>query len=141
MIDPKPSPIVTVEPSSEDDTFIADWGRELFKSSVSLANDVLKQSIVISSLLLSGALAFLDRLKVSRSCQAVVFGLLLAMLLIAFFSLLPEVAIIDARDPAALRDFRTRILRRKRRAVQWIGGLLAGAFVAAIAGVMLRTEA
>lgn len=133
-------PMITVEPATEEEAFLADWGRELFKSSASLADEVLKESIALASLLLSGALGFFEHLGVQPPWQVLVFVLLLAILLLAFSSLLPEAAELDMREPAALRAFRLRVLRRKRHALQCIGGLLAGAFAAAIAGVMLRVK-
>jgi ABC-type polysaccharide/polyol phosphate export permease len=130
--------IVQVESASEDEALLADWGRELFKSSLTLANDVLKQVVTITSLLLTVALGFLDKTGAGKAWQVLVFLLLLAPLIVSFLGLAPSDAEIDIRDPEKLRNFRNQILRKKRRALHWITCFLVAAFVCAMLGVLTR---
>jgi hypothetical protein len=130
--------IVQVESASEDDTFLVDWGRELFSSSVTLANDVLKQVITICSVLLTAAVGFLDKTGVARGWQVLVFALLLAPLVLAFHGLVPAQAVVDMRDVDELRKFRDDILRKKRRALRWVTWLLVAAFSCAMLAVITR---
>jgi magnesium-transporting ATPase (P-type) len=132
--------IVQVAPASEDEVFLVEWGREQFKSSVTVANDVLKQVITICSVLLTAAVGFLDRTGVARPWQVLVFALLLAPLVLAFHALVPAEATVDVRDPDALRAFRESILRQKRRALRWVTWLLVGAFACAMLGVITRAR-
>ena len=138
MTDERPPRIVHVESATEDDTFLVDWGRELFTSSVTLANDVLKQVITICSALLTAAVGFLDKTGAARGWQVLVFALLLAPLVLAFHGLVPSQAVVDMRDADELRKFRDDILRKKRRALRWVTWLLVAAFACAMLAVITR---
>ena len=140
MTDERRPRIVQVESASDDDTALVDWGRELFKSSVTVANDVLKQVITICSALLTAAVGFLDKTGVARPWQVLVFALLLAPLVLAFQALVPAAAMVDVRDPNELRKFRDEILRKKRRALRWVTWLLVAAFACAMLGVITRPQ-
>ena len=117
---------------------LADWGREQFKSSLGLANDVLKQAVTIISLLLTAALGFLDKVGVGRGWQVTTFVLLLVPLIVSFIGLAPVSIEIDIRDAESVRTFRNAVLRKKRRALFCITWFLAAAFVSALVGILTR---
>lgn len=129
---------LNVESATLDESLLADWAQELFKSSIKLANDVLVHMITIANILLSASLAFLEKIGVSKTLQAPIFILLLSVIIISVIGILPLQAHIDIHDPDTLRQFRNKILKKKRLTLMTNTFLLVGSFLCAIIGIFAR---
>jgi len=123
--------------ASEEDVFYAEWGRETFKNNLTFANEVLRQLVTLSSSLLGGAIAFLEKTNIPPTYIKVILILVFLSLIASFLGLLPYEEVINIRNPKLVRKFKRRALNIKRIFLYTSATILSIAFGVAIAGVVI----
>jgi len=123
--------------ASEEDVFYAEWGRETFKNNLTFANEVLRQLVTLSSSLLGGAIAFLEKTNIPPTYIKVILIFLFLSLIASFLGLLPYEEVIDIRNPKLVRKFKRRALNIIRIFLYTSATILSIAFGVAIAGVVI----
>ena len=117
--------------------FYRQWARENVKSSIVLANDVLKQLLTINAALLGAASILLnDNLIDPLGRVATVLAFFLA-LVVSFLGVLPFES-PPQREVAKIRAAKIRALNHKRNLLAGAAGLMSLGFGIAIVGIVLH---
>jgi len=122
---------------SEEDIFYVSWGRETVKNNITLANDILKQLITISSALL-GITIIYERIIESGTLKVIVLLSFFSSLVVAFLGILPYEAKVQIAIPNDIKTHKTRALKHKSRFLWISAGLLIVGFFSVIAELLLK---
>jgi hypothetical protein len=120
---------------SDDDEFYVQWGRESLKNNITLANDILKQLISISSAILGLTIIF-EKIVVTELLRTLSLLSIFISLIIAFVGLLPYESKVQPYSPKDISDHKKKALKHKRSYL-WVSaaflnigfGLLIGQFI------------
>lgn len=130
--------MVSGRPPSDEDLFYTQWARETLKSSINLANDVLKQLLTLSTALLGGSVLFLAENMMPGLLRFLAILSFFAALIVSFLGVLPYEAHLDIKNVTAIRNHKQRTLDHKRKYL-W-GSALCSAlgFGIVIAGLLIK---
>ncbi|HWY12615.1 MAG TPA: hypothetical protein VN026_14880 [Bacteroidia bacterium] len=106
---------------SEDDNFYVTWGRETIKNNITLANDILKQLVAISSALL-GVTIIYEKVVSNEILKVCVLLSFLLALVISFLGVLPYEAKVQLNVPSDIKEHKRKALVHKLRLL-WISAI------------------
>lgn len=121
-------------PPTAKENFYLNFGLELLKNQLNLANELLKQQISICIALLGVSVIYDDLLKDSHILKFVVVLLFFISLICAFLGLIPyHKKKVNYDVPTEIERFTDEALQHKRR-YYWISALLIVVGIAIIIG-------
>ena len=122
-------------PSHDRELFA--WADETSRRNVSTLNDSLRQLVALSTALLAGSAALVDKMPAERGFKGLSAMLLMLCLGLSLFGSIPRTAYIDTNNSAAIEDERDRGLKFKKGFLCAAAMCLFLAFAFLLIGVFL----
>ncbi|MDC8003728.1 hypothetical protein POV27_06675 [Aureisphaera galaxeae] len=124
------------KPTTDEELFYLEWGRESLKNGIALANSVLKQLLTTNTAILTIVLVFADRQVMSSDMKKPVVIAFLVALIISLFGFLPYEKKVILKSPSAIKAHKKKALRHKRIFL-WLSAtcMLVG-FIMALFGIV-----
>jgi hypothetical protein len=130
-------PIFGREPSPEELELVA-WAEEAASKGVGAVHEGLRQLVTLTTALLAGSAALLDKLPVSTACKVVFAGLLLVALATSLWGSLPREVTVDVHRPDKIKAARARSRRQKMACLKAASTCLVLAFCVLLGGLLAR---
>lgn len=109
------------KPVTDEDEFYVNWGKETLKNNITLANDILKQLITLSSALLGVSIIYEHIVKGEFFKISVLLSFFIS-LIIALLGLLPYEKKVSLNSPSEIKNFKKKALKHKRLHL-WISSI------------------
>jgi len=101
------------QPLTESDLFYLEWGKETVKKNITLANEILKTIITLSTGLLGASIIF-DKIVENEILRLFVLLSFFAALVISFLGVLPYEKVIKLSEPGNIKSHKRNALQHKR---------------------------
>lgn len=106
---------------TEEEIFYTTWGQETVKNNITLCNDILKQVITISSVLLGVSIIY-DHIVSSETLKIFVLLSFFVSLIVAFCGLLPYENKVRLDTPDDIKTHKSQALKHKRQHL-WVSAM------------------
>ncbi len=113
---------------SNEDRFYLNWAMDTVKLNISLANDILKQLITLSTALLGISLIF-ESIVSSEGLKIIVLFSFFFCLIVSLLGLLPYEREVDISSPSDIKEHKINALKHKRMYLWIASGFLLLGFV------------
>ncbi|MFC3109148.1 hypothetical protein ACFQAT_22880 [Undibacterium arcticum] len=125
----------------EEKKFYFEWARESIKSSIALANDILKQLVTLNTALLGGASVLLNEELIDPAGKFFIVFLFFVALIISFIGMFPYEA--PWRESLSehlneIKNDKSAALEHKWKYIRRAGTFMAFGFGVAIFGLALQ---
>ena len=130
-------PIIGREPTKEELELVA-WAEEAVSKSLGTVQEGLRQMVTLTTALLAGSAALIDKLPLALGCKALSVLLLVLALASALWGALPQEATLDVRCPDEIKAVRDRGRRWKMNCLKFASGCLLAAFLVMLGGLLAR---